>query len=394
MADPNRVLNSQIPFTQFRSRVKCLRCDGWNEVQRAAFSLAFPGFFAEEHPNPQTVQQLDPMCASASGNEQPFRYRRFSGGASLSRSRYYSVCETDSGQDSQTLAQELMAYSEWGGELRLFALDLDDPNQDGPWKDFETHWNIPCPTHQLAVVFQWDTPVPPTELQFFPFSKLPNGFNYFPVLYPTTLTELSLPQTIDLRLPRTQDWLASSIVAGLPDVMYGVGDKLYRGLPLQDGTDQEWPIEKPFVSRRGLDCFSYPPRPDWDRRSQPITPDFYGILPLLMFPGRGGSPLTEAIGRWVRSIGADAFVYPSARANVRCKIEDGKLTESWGWDLVDYRGSGRVDERAMIIWEPHSWAGMWGQLGVNEPKGRLAGTFFVDGNVEAHRKLVARHLLP
>lgn len=386
-------MTDTVPFTHFHARLKCLRNEGWDAVQEAAFRFAFPRFFEGEQPNPDSVRKSDAFHAIADGVERPFRYRRFSGGACLPRSRYYSVCETDSGQDSQTLAQELMAYAEWSGKSQIFALDLDDPHQDGTWDDFAAIWGVSCPTHQIALVFQWDTPVPPPELKFLPLHKLSPGVQWCPVLYEETLSKPSLPRTIDLRLPETQQWLAANIFSGLPNVLYTAGGTCYRGLPRGDGTDRPWPADRPFVTRMGLDCFSYPPRHDWDGQVQRITPDFHGLLPLLMYPGPGGSPLTEAIGHWVRSLGADALIYPSARANVRCMIESGRLTQSWGWNLVDYRGAEPVKERAVIIQEPHSWIGMWGQIGVNDPQGRLAGTFIVDGNVEAHRQFVGRHLL-
>jgi hypothetical protein len=42
---------------------------------------------------------------------------------------------------------------------------------------------------------------------------------------------------------------------------------------------------------------------------------------------------------WMRRLGADALVFPSARSNVRLRIQDGAIQECYGWNLVDYRGA-------------------------------------------------------
>ena len=54
---------------------------------------------------------------------------------------------------------------------------------------------------------------------------------------------------------------------------------------------------------------------------------FLGLLPYLCGPGRGGNPLTEAIGAAVRSLGAGGFVYPSARNYVCSRFEGDRLIE-------------------------------------------------------------------
>lgn len=382
---------AEVPFTPFRSRVKCIRTQDWTELQTAAFKSAFPAFFATEKPNPRWVTQRDPFGTATGSPETPYRYRRYSGGTTLPRNRYYSICEDATGADSQTLAREIMTYCERTSS-QAFALDLDDPVESGPWPFFENSWGVRCPTNQIALVFEWKTSSPPPDFAFIPRALLATGARMFPVFIPTTLLDVSISRAIDLRLPRTQEWLVAHLLNALPSVAYTADGVLYRGLPLGDGHDIPWPIESRFTTRDGLDAFSYPPSPNREHASGSLSADFLGILEFLMFPTRGGSPLTEAIGRWLRFLGAEALIYPSARADVECVIEDGALKRWRGWNLVDYRGLDPIEERAMIIHEPNTWRGGWTGIHVTKGGGRLVGSFLVEGNVRSHLPIVAAHL--
>jgi hypothetical protein len=379
-----------VPFTPFRSRVKAVRFDRMNVVQKAALEFAFPHFFREELSNPRWVRKADPFHSSADGTEPAFRYRRFAGGSSLPSNRYYSVCEADTGQDSQTLAQEIMSYAEWPYSP-AFTLNLVDLAESQNGDLLETLWGIRGPADQIAMIFQWQTPSPPPELAFLQSFLRPDRQGV-PVLIPTALVDLSIPRTIDLRMPDTQRWLVSHVFNGLPNVMFTAGGVLNRGLPLGDGKDQPWPIDEPFVTRGGLEMFSYPPAAHRYRVSSRLHPDFIGMLEFLMHPTRGGSPLTDTIGRWLRSLGTSALVYPSARANVECIIEDRRLKRWRGWNLVDYRELEPLEERATVIHEPHSWRGLYGGTEIVRGGGRLAGSFMIRGVVEAQRRFASRDI--
>jgi hypothetical protein len=68
--------------------------------------------------------------------------------------------------------------------------------------------------------------------------------------------------------------------------------------------------------------------------------DFYDLLPTLLSPGLGdGHGATQVAGSWLRRLGAEALVFPSARADTRVSIASGELREWYGWNLVDYRDS-------------------------------------------------------
>jgi hypothetical protein len=153
---------------------------------------------------------------------------------------------------------------------------------------------------------------------------------------------------IDLRQFETQQWLVEPLTHGIPGVVYLYSPKAYvRGLVLSG--------ERPEVSDKdilaagdiegdigGDMVIKYPPRVGWDRVACDGPPNFLGILPFLISEFRGGSPITDALGRWFRMLGADALIYPSARTNAVDCIFAGKLM--WrGWNLVDYRNAGEPE---------------------------------------------------
>jgi hypothetical protein len=66
--------------------------------------------------------------------------------------------------------------------------------------------------------------------------------------------------------------------------------------------------------------------------------DFKDLLPTLLSQGLGGTAgVTQAAGSWLRRLGAEALIFPSARADMSVSISDGELQDWYGWNLVDYR---------------------------------------------------------
>jgi tetratricopeptide (TPR) repeat protein len=103
----------------------------------------------------------------------------------------------------------------------------------------------------------------------------------------------------------------------------------------------------------------WPPRGDWDEKAVPThrgDDTFLSILPFLLFSKRGGSPITEAIGFWLRRLGAEGFVYPSARNDFGVTLRDGTMVQSEGWNFVDYRNLALPETDRWLIEEPDSWS--------------------------------------
>jgi hypothetical protein len=51
----------------------------------------------------------------------------------------------------------------------------------------------------------------------------------------------------------------------------------------------------------------------------------------------GGNGATRIAGQWLRSLGTDALVFPSARSDSFVEAHDEDVTAFYGWNLVDYR---------------------------------------------------------
>jgi hypothetical protein len=107
-----------------------------------------------------------------------------------------------------------------------------------------------------------------------------------------------------------------------------------------------------------------------------------------MIPTHGGSLLTHVLGHRLRRLGANALVYPSARADSFCISNEGGLKSFGGWNLVDYRNAAPAED---VPWETlfqTYLADIWVPVnGVEyktfqEPK--LRGSWAVTGNINAH----------
>jgi hypothetical protein len=72
-------------------------------------------------------------------------------------------------------------------------------------------------------------------------------------------------------------------------------------------------------------------------RKQPLD-RFTDLLPSLAAqdPG-GGNGATRIAGQWLRSLGAEGLVFPSARSDASVQVRAGEPVASYGWNLVDYR---------------------------------------------------------
>jgi hypothetical protein len=146
-------------------------------------------------------------------------------------------------------------------------------------------------------------------LVFAPFRGKSNAFasRYvaksipYVVALPLTVTKTNIKRIIDLRDPRTANWAASN----LSRLEYRIGDRRV----------------KPFPNRPRIDSFSE-------------------LLPTLLEQSLGGCTATNIFGDWLRRIGAQGLVYPSARVDARVDMQAGKMVGSEGFCFVEYSGTG------------------------------------------------------
>lgn len=351
------------PFSTLDAVLKYMRTDDQDAVAQQAMKFAFGAFFAEEQANTAGARMVNEMLADghriADGSpapEAPYKYRRFAGGARLPRGRYFALADGD-GDDGFTLECELRAYVDHeragrflmkdGIATRLNPISLrywdSQLESDAIWLNFFDGMT-PSPFVKWLV----ESGNAPTR------SSLELALRY-------RLERVSIDGVIDLRRADAQQWLFEQIRAGLPGVgYYYPPNHLVPGLIVggERPTASELRDSLHYPGHDGH-LFWYPPRADWDGKPRDGSQDFFGLLPFLVAPTRGGSPITEAIGRFVQSVGAAGLVFPSARADVDCEFDErGELVRSHGWNFVDYRGAPAVRRSTWIIISPDSWWGL------------------------------------
>ena len=351
------------PFSTLRAVLKYMRTDDQDPVARQAMAFAFAEFFAEEKANEQGIETVTQLLADGPRItdappilDSPYKYRRFAGGARLPRGRYFAVAD-EGGDDGFTLECELRAYVDHERSGRFLMKD-----------------GLAARLNPRSLRY-WESQQRPDAIWLKFFDEMsPNPFvtwllesgaidarRSFELALGYRLEAVSIDSVIDLRRPEAQQWLFSHVRSGLPGVgYYYQPNHLVPGLVVRGDrpTASELTNALHHPDHDGH-LIWYPPRTDWNGKAWDGSEDFFGLLPFLVTPTRGGSPITEAIGRFVQSVGAAGLVFPSARADVSCEFDDrGDLKASRGWNFVDYRGAPPVTRSSWIIIAPDSWWGL------------------------------------
>jgi hypothetical protein len=287
-----------IPFetkTLFLKQVCAAELD---DIERIALYFFFPGYH-----DGSGFQQNE---VSATSLLKPFQdsgftvvhdnnqARRYAGDFSLPRSSYFTVCRDAEGDDGGLLLHELKTYSKPHMCGYVNFVDTTAPNEASQ------HFRAMLRPRKSAIFCI------PQELKRFPspFRRIIGadaGNRHLPVvaIIPTQVVELSFERLIDLRVPKTRQWFVTEFT------------RLKNGEP----PIPVFPIAGP------LD-------------------DFKELLPTLLSQGLGGrAGATQPAGSWLRRLGADALIFPSARVDISVSCSGGKLQDWYGWNLVDYRGA-------------------------------------------------------
>jgi hypothetical protein len=350
------------PFTAIDVHLKHIVFGDLAPAAQKAILLCFYRFFAEEKPNPdyQGFKKRLDRSRQAAGistvQQAPFRYRRFAGDASLPRGCYYSLADSPSSNDNGTLLHELIAYCDHDKCGRVLATDACDPNfADDIARYGPPHISVGERTIILAIYAE---PVVGGELlREVQNLSLPAPDGWVRISIPYRTQQLSLDKVVDLRDAITREWIAQQLEHGLPGLAYQYGSVVSSQL-ISHGEPAK------VDSRLWLDGYARPeekrvitfgPADEWDHRCYGGPGGFFDILPYLVFGTNGGSPVTDAIGRWLRRLGANGLIYPSARNDVSCVYDHGKLVSWSGWNLVDFRGAPPPDWMPCLIVEPDSW---------------------------------------
>jgi hypothetical protein len=410
------------PFTQFDGWLKCHRPKDLDEAQTIALRASFARFFNEA----ATSQLIAESIAYTYGGqyevdvEAPYRYRRFSGGQDLPAGRYYAVCQNELGCDGGTLVAELSSYIDPAASGPVHVCDSSDPLLLALFLQFKQR-NPTFYPHAFAVTFLkrrgWAGPdfrklQESSGLRSGPliaFSGSPD--DHCTIYFPLRVERATIENVIDLRLPHVRRWLADRLFKGLPTARYLyreqydpreqlrrlAQDELYLDSEaeasaarressvdlLRDASSKDSSSE---VQER--DIFFHPTMPTGAGNKLRLPPEMKeaALLRLITFSAEGGSPVSDAIGEWLREIGANGLIYPSARMNAQVHIEDGKICNFEGFNLVDYRNAPRPRRRLRLIQKPISYIDLdhlrYPISGPPTSEPRLAGSFRINGPAE------------
>src|ERR1700722_4403642 len=273
-----------IPFSTFRGTIKQLDPEASDEPARAnAFRWAFPAFLDP------LVERLDAE-APAFQKARP-RRRRFSGGLftrtqPLPRRRYYTVCLTPNGFDTGTLCRELKAYA--GSIVRQSVAVYDQVGS--PTEPGRKVLNV--------AFYDPDGEIAARLLSYGVGTALGIGERTFSITLEYRTFDVTIENTIDLRLPETLQWFFETFRDGYGDF--------------------------------------------WRKPNGALASRCEMVVPALIYPDLGGTAVTDAIGYCLRSMGVSALIYPSARSDAEITVEGGIFRYASGFNLLDFRTTDAV----------------------------------------------------
>ena len=304
--------HSGVPLSTFRGTIKQIpKQPILNDMARIVMDTVFPTFSNTVKIDPK--ETLNAVKRDLDGQNEEFfnevvnflaqeepreeqQERRFAGDKNLSRGRYFTVCDSRNGDDSQTLCREIFAYIDssvpgWAyigdaWDAQLYEALGGDKLSDEMRNCLYVMLLEPFSKDEQADYQRAYNPV-------FEYLSNPHGLKLLPI--PVRWYDVEIPHVLDMRRPEVQEWLFQFFRAG-------------------DGAILVKPA-KPANS-------------------------FYEMLPAMYHPYRGGSGVTAGIGSWLRTMGVNALVYPSARSNAMIKVDpNGKLIGTHGWNLLLYSDS-------------------------------------------------------
>jgi hypothetical protein len=401
-ASTNQIIhaNEGIPFSTFSGYLKSIRLDLLDDQARIAVKWAFACFFEEPSVNLHSTQFFEKAWGQGKSfpSQSAYNYRRFGGDSTLPRQRYYSIASDRAGNDSGTLLNELLAYTDHAKSGAIVPFDGGD---DAERERVARTFNLAASTFSktaIHVLFINDDAATLTPI--FRSGMLRSNINSLAIVtFPYVVDDIAIDRFVDLRLPLTQAWFAQKILSGLPNVHYSYGEvftnRLYVGAfrPAKDVGSENVGSEdvgskdvgsKDVGSKDVGEALIHAPSSEWDGSHTQAEEEFVGLYPFITYPERGGSPITEALGVWLRQIGANDLVFPSARNDIEVTIRNGKLVGSGGWNFVDYRGAPPPTHPIRMIYEPDSWtyAPRFSQAQLAKGQDQYSGSWRISGRAD------------
>lgn len=267
----------EFPSSRFSAPIKQLCFDQIDEDTISLMDICFPQLSRNELSDEPYNDDKPALKISSDGMffSDGQRRRRFSG-CDLPGKRYFTICNTPTGNDRGTLCYELFSY--WTSVSGVFV----------SLTDFTTHTaaldqaGIPAedrgPILQVAVSNLIDISVDNS-------GNLSHGGEVYCFYLPIKIVDIDCDNVLDLRRTDAQKWLTT---------MLGRGESLT---------------------------------------------DFLEILPNLVSPNPGGDVFHYSLANLLRLHGCKGLVFPSARQNVYLKTSDDGIIEHSGWNFVLYHDS-------------------------------------------------------
>jgi len=300
----------QAPLCKFRGFLKQVDRQGVGHAASIILDTAFPGFWPGDPTSPES--QARTRALKQQGVDHIFHDvnppRRLSGCWSLPRGRYFSLCNDESGDDSHTLVNELNSYLD---PSRAGLLMFGDMAVPAIAQEFTKRFGIQALSGKYLLVVAIGRPgaISPVVDALGHAGLLENAIEQqrkdyciAAVELPYSVTLCEINGAVDLRTLDAQEFLVE-------EFFKKDSSKLTK------------------ADRHGIDRF-------------------VETLPLLMYPEPGGGPpgddvgaVLQAAAAFLRSQGAQALIYPSARCDVLAESKRRQLTRWRGWCLVDYRGA-------------------------------------------------------
>ena len=338
--------SSQLPLSTYHGYLKQIASEHIGKAEPALFDLLFPLF----------------RTRPSSGG----RPRRFAG-YEFPKSKFYSIAMTELTFVDQTLAHELRAYR---NPRDVGYIDVVDLGAENVTLGFEADQGIRDesinPENAIAVLVHDLESLPPECrglcLKIFPSQ---DGGETGLFKFPYTIARSRIDGVVDLRLPHVRDWFFEYF-AKLAEQHRDVLDK------------------SPLLPETTI-AYSRFYR---ENRLPPQRLSFWGMLPTLLNPDLGGgNPASTGstilvVAHELRRQGANAFIYPSARADVEVRFERSVMTWFAGWNLVDYRGAARPNP-VILDHSPWCWQTLPHEVkvGIADKGTDIEGSFQMQGMV-------------
>lgn len=350
----------QIPLSKFCGPVKQVSREACGPAASIVLDTAFPQFWPAD-PNSEDIRSQERFYREH-GVDTIIRdmnpLRRFSG-RTLPRHRYFSLCHDDTGNDLNTLGNELNFYLD---PLRAGLVSFGDMAPSEMVEQFKSRFGLERPQGQYLLVLGVGRPgaISPV-IDALGRARLVEEDVMLKQRKDRCVVEVQIPYTVETR-------------------------EINSVLDLRALDAQDFIVEEFFS--KDTDKLKKKNRSGIDR--------FVDSLPLLMYPALGGGDPGEPVGgtldalaAFIRSQGAEALIYPSARCDVLAENNLRQLRRWRGWCLVDFRNAPNpltdVLEDASDGWPkvfPKDAA-----IRV-ATQGEYAGSFEVSGIVEWCRKRV------